>query len=139
MINIENSHNEYKGGKRMNNTIGQNIKKYREQRKMSQQELALKVRVGTATIQKYESGEQIPDTQTILKLSTALDVPASELMEQEVYNSSGIDPEIEYLIKEIGVKRAKLILRKAKEFSEEDFLRVMQMLYEIKYNPSSKE
>jgi transcriptional regulator with XRE-family HTH domain len=139
MINIENSHNEYKGGRRMNNTIGQNIKKYREQRKMSQQELALKVRVGTATIQKYESGEQIPDTQTILKLSTALDVPASELMEQEVYNSSGIDPEIEYLIKEIGVKRAKLILRKAKEFSEDDFLRVMQMLYEIKYNPSSKE
>ncbi|RAK18691.1 helix-turn-helix protein [Anoxybacillus vitaminiphilus] len=121
------------------NTIGQNIKKYREQRKMSQQELALKVRVGTATIQKYESGEQIPDTQTILKLSTALDVPASELMEQEVSNSSGIDPEIEYLIKEIGVKRAKLILRKAKEFSEEDFLRVMQMLYEIKYHPSAKE
>ncbi|WP_044747387.1 helix-turn-helix domain-containing protein [Bacillus alveayuensis] len=121
------------------NTIGENIKKYREQRKMSQQELALKVRVGTATIQKYESGEQIPDTQTILKLSTALDVPASELMEQEVSNSSGIDPEIEYLIKEIGIKRAKLILRKAKEFSEEDFLRVMQMLYEIKYNQSQVE
>jgi transcriptional regulator with XRE-family HTH domain len=121
------------------NTIGQNIKKYREQRKMSQQELALKVRVGTATIQKYESGEQIPDTQTILKLSTALDVPASELMEQEVSNSSGLDPEIEYLIKEIGIKRAKLILRKAKEFSEEDFLRVMQMLYEIKYNQSQTE
>jgi transcriptional regulator with XRE-family HTH domain len=138
MIDIENSHNEYKGGKKMN-TIGQNIKKYREQRKMSQQELALKVRVGTATIQKYESGEQIPDTQTILKLSTALDVPASELMEQEVSNSSGIDPEIDYLIKEIGVKRAKLILRKAKEFSEEDFLHVMQMLYEIKYNQSPKE
>jgi transcriptional regulator with XRE-family HTH domain len=121
------------------NTIGQNIKKYREQRKMNQQELALKVRVGTATIQKYESGEQIPDTQTILKLSTALDVPASELMEQEVSNSSGLDPEIEYLIKEIGIKRAKLILRKAKEFSEEDFLRVMQMLYEIKYNQSQTE
>jgi transcriptional regulator with XRE-family HTH domain len=120
-------------------TIGENIKMYREQRKMSQQELALKVRVGTATIQKYESGEQIPDTQTILKLSTALDVPASELMEQEVSNSSGIDTEIEYLVKEIGVKRAKLILRKAKEFSEEDFLRVMQMLYEIKYNPTPKE
>lgn len=117
-------------------TIGENIKMYREQRKMSQEELALRVRVGTATIQKYESGEQIPDTQTILKLSTVLDVPASELLEKEMYNSSGIDPEIEHLVKEIGVKRAKLILRKAKEFSEEDFLRVMQMLYEIKYGQS---
>lgn len=101
---------------------------------MSQQELALKVRVGTATIQKYESGEQIPDVPTILKLSTVLDVPASELLEKGANNTaSEMDPEIEHLIKEIGLKRAKLILRKAKEFSEEDFLRVMQMLYEIKY------
>ncbi|GMB08990.1 helix-turn-helix domain-containing protein [Thermolongibacillus altinsuensis] len=120
-------------------TIGENIRMYREQRKMSQQDLALKVRVGVATIQKYEAGEQIPDTSTILKICTALDVPASELLERaDLSNPSGIDPEIEYLIKEIGVKRAKLILRKAKEFSEEDFLRVMQMLYELKYNKDQK-
>jgi transcriptional regulator with XRE-family HTH domain len=116
-------------------TIGENIRKYRELRKMTREELALKVRVGTTTIEKYENGERIPDTSTILKLSTALDVPASELLEQEFQsNPSGIDYEIEQLVKEIGTKRAKLILRKAKEFSEEDFLRVMQMLYEIKYN-----
>lgn len=119
-------------------TIGENIRMYREQRNMSQQELAMKVRVGVATIQKYESGEQVPDTPTILKLCTALDVPASELLERaDVSNSSSLDTEIEYLIKEIGLKRAKLILRKAKEFSEEDFLRVMQMLYELKYNKES--
>jgi transcriptional regulator with XRE-family HTH domain len=123
----------------MMSTIGENIRMYREQRKMSQQDLALKVRVGVATIQKYEAGEQIPDTSTILKICTALDVPASELLERaDLSNPSGIDPEIEYLIKEIGVKRAKLILRKAKEFSEEDFLRVMQMLYELKYNKDQK-
>lgn len=120
-------------------TIGENIRMYREQRNMSQQELAMKVRVGVATIQKYESGEQIPDTPTILKLCTALDVPASELLERaDLASSSGLDPEIEYLIKEIGIKRAKLILRKAKEFSEEDFLRVMQMLYELKYKSSRR-
>ncbi|MGG3939389.1 helix-turn-helix domain-containing protein [Anoxybacillus kestanbolensis] len=32
-------------------TIGENIRTYREQRNMSQQELAMKVRVGVATIQ----------------------------------------------------------------------------------------
>ncbi|MBE4907469.1 helix-turn-helix transcriptional regulator [Bacillus luteolus] len=116
-------------------SIGENIKVYREQRNMTKQELALKVRVGTGTIEKYENGEQTPDVQTILKISTVLDIPASELMEQENTESTfGIDSEIESLIKEIGIKRSKLILRKAKEFSEEDFLRVMQMLYEIKYN-----
>ncbi len=101
---------------------------------MTQQQLALKVRVGTGTIAKYENGDQIPDTQTVLKISTALDIPASELLEQELQTSqAGIDYEIEQLVREIGIKKAKLILRKAKEFSEEDFLRVMQMLYEIKY------
>jgi hypothetical protein len=36
-------------------------------------------------------------------------------------------------VKEIGTKKAKLILKKAKEFSEDDFLRAIQMLYEMKY------
>ncbi|MBT2683810.1 helix-turn-helix transcriptional regulator [Bacillus sp. ISL-37] len=60
--------------------IGQNIKMCRERVGISQEELALKIRVGTRTIQRYESGEQTPKLQTILKISTALDVPASELM-----------------------------------------------------------
>ncbi len=113
--------------------FGDNLRRIREERNMSQQDLALKGRVGSSTIEKYESGEQIPDTQTILRFSTVLDVPASELLEQHVDQHHGIDPEIEQLIQDLGAKRAKLILRKAKEFSEEDLLRVMQMLYEIKY------
>jgi transcriptional regulator with XRE-family HTH domain len=115
--------------------FGENLKRVREDRNISQRELALKARLGAGTIGKYENNEQIPDTQTILKLSTVLDIPASELMEREEVNHhpAGIDSEIEQLITEIGPKRTKLILRKAKEFSEEDFLRVMQMLYEVKY------
>jgi transcriptional regulator with XRE-family HTH domain len=115
--------------------FGKNLKRFREDRNISQRELALKARLGTSTIEKYESNEQIPDTQIILKLSTVLDIPASELLESETiaHHPAGIDGEIEQLIKEIGVKRTKLILRKAKEFTEEDFLRVMQMLYDIKY------
>jgi transcriptional regulator with XRE-family HTH domain len=64
------------------NTIGQTIKNAREMLHMSQEELAQKVRVGIHTIEKYESGEQIPSTQTLLKLSTVLDLPATELKEQ---------------------------------------------------------
>ncbi|PLS15701.1 transcriptional regulator [Bacillus sp. M6-12] len=119
--------------------LAKNIKACREKRNMTQQELAIRVRCGTKTIEKYESGEQIPDMQTVMKLSTVLDIPASELLEQEYQPAaSGIDPEIEKLVQEIGVKKAKLFLRKAKEFSEEDLLRVMQMLYEIKYGEGVK-
>ncbi|MDR6121831.1 helix-turn-helix transcriptional regulator [Neobacillus drentensis] len=62
------------------NTIGHTIKTYRERVNMTQEELAQKVRVGTQTIEKYESGEQIPSNQTILKISTVLDIPATELL-----------------------------------------------------------
>ena len=64
------------------NSIGETIKMSREMLNMTQEELAQKIRVGTQTIVKYESGEQIPSNQTILKLSTVLDIPASELLQQ---------------------------------------------------------
>ncbi|MEH7886193.1 helix-turn-helix transcriptional regulator [Bacillus sp. JJ1609] len=67
------------------NTIGQNIKNCRMRKGMSQEELALKSRVGAQTIERYENGEQIPNLQTVLKISTVLDVPASELMGQQIY------------------------------------------------------
>ncbi|WP_077214437.1 helix-turn-helix domain-containing protein [Bacillus dakarensis] len=58
-------------------SIGDNIKLCRERLNMSQEELALKLRVGPSKIQKYESGEIVPNTDTLLKISTALDTPAS--------------------------------------------------------------
>ncbi|WP_396954506.1 helix-turn-helix domain-containing protein [Neobacillus sp.] len=71
------------------NSIGHTIKTVREMRNMTQQELAQKVRVGTQTIEKYEAGEQIPSSQTILKLSTVLDIPASELLQHnQVHTNS---------------------------------------------------
>ena len=59
--------------------IGSNIKFIREQRGMTLEELAFKARVGKQTIMNYEAGSKIPDNQTILKLSTILDVPADKL------------------------------------------------------------
>ncbi len=72
----------FKGEVNQLNTIGQTIKNAREMLNMSQEELAQKVRVGTQTIEKYESGEQIPSNQTLLKLSTVLELPAVELLQQ---------------------------------------------------------
>ena len=59
--------------------IGSNIKFIREQKGMTLEELAFKARVGKQTIMNYEAGSKIPDNQTILKLSTILDVPANML------------------------------------------------------------
>lgn len=57
------------------------LKFLREERNLSLDELALKARIGVARLQAYESGEEVPSTQTILKLSNALEVPASNLLD----------------------------------------------------------
>ncbi|MCK1994252.1 helix-turn-helix transcriptional regulator [Peribacillus muralis] len=106
------------------------IRQYREEHNLTQQELALKLRIGTKKIEKYESGESVPDTQAILRLSTVLDIPASEFLNDgPVGNAAGVDEDIKRLIEEIGTKKAELILRAAKDFSEEQILKVMHTLY----------
>lgn len=113
--------------------IAKNIRQYREDHNLTQQELALKLRIGTKKIEKYESGESVPDTQTILRLSTVLDIPASEfLKDPQTGNAAAIDEDVEKLIEEIGTKKAELILRTAKDFSEEQILKVMHTLYNTK-------
>ncbi|MTD31812.1 helix-turn-helix domain-containing protein [Planomicrobium sp. YIM 101495] len=57
------------------------LKFLREERNLSLDDLSLKTRIGTARLQAYEAGEQVPSVQTILKLSNALEVPASNLLD----------------------------------------------------------
>ena len=62
--------------------IGVNIRKFREEKNLSQQQLAVKIRCGTKKIEDYENGITSPNLDTILKISTVLDIPAAELLAQ---------------------------------------------------------
>jgi len=64
-------------------SIGENIKYLREERGLSLEELATRIRVGKDTIEKYETGEKVPTNQTIMKLSTVLDIPTSVLLNEK--------------------------------------------------------
>jgi len=57
------------------------LKFLREERNWSLEELSKKVQVGVEKLSLYEQGELIPSVQTVLKLSTVLEVPASNLMD----------------------------------------------------------
>lgn len=108
--------------------ISQNIRKYREYRNLTQQELALKMRIGTKKIEMYESGELIPDKQTLLKLSTVLDLPASYLLEQEYKSKKKLPTEIMNIIEEIGIEKASFILNSFKAYTEEELLYAIEIL-----------
>ena len=54
--------------------IGLQIKKFREQQKISQEELALKIFVSRQTISNWETNKSCPDVKSLITLSNILDV-----------------------------------------------------------------
>ena len=57
------------------------LKQLCEERNWSLEDLSKKTQVGVEKLSMYEQGELTPSIQTILKLSNALEVPASNLMD----------------------------------------------------------
>lgn len=57
------------------------LRQLREEKNWSLEDLSLKTQVGAEKLAMYEKGELTPSIQTILKLSTVLEVPASNLMD----------------------------------------------------------
>lgn len=54
--------------------IGKNIKQIRESKRMTQDDLAAKLFVSRQTISNYETGRTRPDVETLIKLSSILDI-----------------------------------------------------------------
>ena len=60
--------------------IKDRIKKYRELRGLSQNELAFITGISVSNISKYETGNRVPKTDYLVKISEALNVPLSALI-----------------------------------------------------------
>ena len=60
--------------------LGQNLKRIRTKKKMSQGDIARALEVHRAYISGIESGKRNPTLATIQKLADALGVPADELL-----------------------------------------------------------
>ncbi len=63
--------------------IGEKIRKYRKQNKLSQRELGEKIGVVSSTITKYELNSLHPNLDTIKRLATALNISILDLIEDE--------------------------------------------------------
>ena len=59
---------------------GNTIKQLREQKKMTQAELADKIDVSSKTVSKWETAKGLPDISLLEPLSAALGVSVMELM-----------------------------------------------------------
>ncbi|MFX3675329.1 MAG: helix-turn-helix domain-containing protein [Paenisporosarcina sp.] len=65
----------------MNQEFHTQLRLLREERNFSLEDLSLKTRIGVGKLEQYESGLERPSEQTVLKLSNALEVPVSNLLD----------------------------------------------------------
>ena len=68
--------------------VGARIRDFRNERGMSQEELALASEIHPAYLGRLERGEKCPTIDTLYKVSQGLKVPISELLDVE----EGIEP-----------------------------------------------
>lgn len=61
-------------------SIGENIKKLRKNKGLSQKQLAEILNLSEITIRRYEKSSNIPTIETLDKIAIALDVPLNELL-----------------------------------------------------------
>ena len=64
----------------MGEYFNENLKWAREQKGLSQKDVAEKIGVAKSTYSLYESGNREPNVQTIKKIANVLDVSADELL-----------------------------------------------------------
>lgn len=64
-------------------SLGENIRKYREKNKLTQEKLADKLEVSFQAVSSWERDEYRPDTDNLIKLAEVLDVSVSSLVEEK--------------------------------------------------------
>lgn len=67
-------------------TVGENIKRLRKERGLTQKNLGELCGIAEPNIRKYENGKQNPKLETVEKIATALGVTAFELMGMEYFD-----------------------------------------------------
>lgn len=72
-------------------SLGGNIKKIREEKNLTQQQLADKLYVSRQTICRWENGSRCPDLITAKKLALELDVSLEQLISDEDVNDIQIN------------------------------------------------
>ncbi|EOT2968943.1 helix-turn-helix domain-containing protein [Clostridium perfringens] len=67
--------------------IGQKLKQLRKKSKLTQKELATILGVSTITIQNYENNRRTPNSEMLVKISKALNIPFSKFI-NEIYSTN---------------------------------------------------
>lgn len=87
--------------------ISEKIRQYRQEKGMSQEEVAVRLHVVRQTVSKWEKGLSVPDADMVMQLAALLDVPVTALldMEDEAHTASDLASELSRLNEELAAKK----------------------------------
>lgn len=99
------------------NNIGLRIKELRRRKKLSQEELAERIDVNFRTIQRLETGKNIPSLETLTKLAEAFEIDMRDLFSLEHLESrEEIINNINILANRLDDKHLRLFYRTINSF-----------------------
>lgn len=90
--------------------LNENIKIARKSKGLSQDELAVKLHVVRQTVSKWERGLSVPDSEMLISLSEALEIPVSELLGENI-ETSKVD-QLEVISQKLEVVNLQLAQKK---------------------------
>lgn len=93
--------------------IGEKIRKYRREKQISQEELAVKLHVVRQTVSKWEKGLSVPDADVLIHMAALFEVPVSELLGVEADTDRKLSGELAELNRQLAdkIRREKLLYR----------------------------
>ncbi len=99
-------------------SIGENIRRIRKDKKLTQKELGEKLEgISQQQIGQWENGIKIPKLETIQKIATALEIPMFDLINMDEYNNL-IDTKVEEQIQnDIKSGKVHLVTEDEKELT----------------------
>ena len=92
-------------------SVGRNIKKYRQSRGFTLEELADRVGVSTRHIIYIESGTKHVSLELLVGISNTLDIPISAFLEDCLTSENDGVPELVSIINQCTDKEAKILIR----------------------------
>ena len=104
--------------------INDNIRRYRKEKKLSQEEMAIKLCVVRQTVSKWENGLSVPDADVLIKMADLLEVSVNKLLGIEIEQNN-----IENLTEEMIAAASELEFEKAAELRDK-ITKLKQMIKE---------
>lgn len=93
--------------------LQENIKTFRKERGLTQEELAIRLNVVRQTVSKWEKGQSVPDADLLQKIAEVLEVSVSQLLgqETEMEHRNEIAEQLSRINEQLAIKnrRAKRI------------------------------